>query len=343
MSLEDKKYYMSVDGGGSKLSVILFDEDFRILGRGFSGAINPRFVSDRMIRRNFETGISDCLKYASVTQIDKLYIAMPGPNDLFAYMLSKRVKLNHYRLMSEGENSLMGGIFTKQGVVALSGTGNGIFNVDAEASTHMGGWGGLFDDEGSGYSIGRAALNAAVKSFEKRGPLTILPERIVEYWQLIRFNDIIDHVYSSDNYRGLIASLANLVVDSASEDPVCCGILQQAGLDMAQLVIAMFDRDELTPDLPIMVAGSVWKDNPCMFASFYRAVTSAVQGAVICFPWYEAVIGGAIASVYEQIDHLDKHKIKKLKEAFPEFRYNVGRTEQLLQEDAYSQVHIGPV
>ncbi len=107
MPESNNKYYMSVDGGGSKLSVILFDEEHKIVGRGYSGAINPRFVSDRMIRRNFETGIVDCLKYTGVTHIEKLYIAMPGPVDLFAYMLSKRVKLNQYHYMSEGKTACL--------------------------------------------------------------------------------------------------------------------------------------------------------------------------------------------------------------------------------------------
>lgn len=342
MDCATKKYYMSADGGGSKLSVILFDQDLKILGRGFSGAINPKFVSDRMIRSNFEIAITNCLKYTNITHIDTLYIAMPGPIDLFAYMLSKRVRLNRYRGLTEGENSLFGGIFAKRGVVALSGTGTGIFNVNGTQSTHMGGWGGLFDDEGSGYSIGRAALNAAVKAYEKRGPFTILPELIVDKWQLIRFNDVVNHVYSSDDYRGLIASLTNAVVDAAAEDVICCEILYQAGLEMAQQVIAIFGRDQIPDDVPIMVAGSVWKDNPFMFRAFHQAVTKAIPGCVIYFPWYEAVIGGVIAFLYEQKEVIEEELIQKIKTYYPDFRYNVGRSEQFLNEKAFQNVRIGP-
>ncbi len=324
MPESNNKYYMSVDGGGSKLSVILFDEEHKIVGRGYSGAINPRFVSDRMIRRNFETGIVDCLKYTGVTHIEKLYIAMPGPVDLFAYMLSKRVKLNQYHYMSEGENSLLGGIFARHGVVALSGTGTGIFHVGGPHGSHMGGWGGLFDDEGSGYSIGRAALNAAVKSYEQRGPPTFLPELIVEKWQLIRFSDVINHVYGSDDYRGLIASLTNLVVETADRDEVCRIILQNAGVEMAQQVIALFERDKIRHDLPVMVAGSVWKGNPHMFFAFNKAVTKAIDGVIVHFPWFEAVIGGAVACLYEKQETLDATAIAKLKNDFQDFRYQVG-------------------
>ncbi len=330
MTIADQKYYMSVDGGGSKLSVILFDENNKILGHGYGGAINPRFVSDRIIRRNFEKSINECLQRSYANRIDKLYIAMPGPMDLFAYMLSKKVKLYQYTGMSEGENSLQGGIFSRKGVVALSGTGSGVFYINEKEMAHLGGWGGLFDDEGSGYSIGRAALNAAVKSYEKRAEKTTLPELIVEKWQLISFRDVINQVYSSDDYRGLIASLTNLVVEAAETDEICKQILQQAGLEMARQVNAMYRREGIADDIPLMIAGSVWKENPYMFAAFYKEIAAANDNILIHLPWFEAVVGGAVASIFDQAGTVDTKAISNLKSSFSQFRYRPG--ENLLQK-----------
>lgn len=341
MACSEDRYYMSVDGGGSKLSIILFDEQLNLVGRAMSGAINPLFVSDQLILRHFEDGIEGCLRNSNVTRIEKLYIAMPGPADLFASILGKKVVLSEHQRMSEGMISLLSGIFTHRGVVALAGTGNGIFNVNGRDSTHMGGWGGLFDDEGSGYSIGRAALSAAVKSFEKRGTDTILPNLITEEWHLSNFRQVVHHVYKSDNYRGLVASLTNLVVDAAQSDAVSEHILLQAGQDMAQQVVSLFRRDGIPADVPIMVAGSVWKDNPVMFRSFYQKVTADLPDSHIYFPWYEPVIGGVVASQYEKHQQLSNAQLTHVMHAFPDYRYKVGRSTLLLEQTGFQQAHIG--
>jgi N-acetylglucosamine kinase-like BadF-type ATPase len=36
---------LAVDGGGTKLSAILFDEEFQLLGRGMSGGVNINHTS----------------------------------------------------------------------------------------------------------------------------------------------------------------------------------------------------------------------------------------------------------------------------------------------------------
>ncbi len=226
--------------------------------------------------------------------------------------------------MSEGENSLQGGIFSRKGVVALSGTGSGVFYIDGKEKAHLGGWGGLFDDEGSGYSIGRAALNAAVKSYEKRGLKTCLPEMIVDYWQLISFSDIVKHVYTSDDYRGLIASLTNLVVDAADTDAVCRQILQQAGLEMAQQVNALYRRENIPEAVPVMIAGSVWKENLYMFLAFYKEIIAANSNVRVHLPWFEAVVGGAVACIYDRTGAVDTNAVSSLKNSFSSFRYQLG-------------------
>ena len=57
----------------------------------------------------------------------------------------------------------------KEAVIAISGTGSGVFYVREKAAGYgVGGWGALISDEGSGYYLGRLAALAAIRSYEKR-------------------------------------------------------------------------------------------------------------------------------------------------------------------------------
>ena len=46
-----QKYYMSVDGGGTKLAAVLYDDAFRLVGYGRGGSVNPN--DDRELNAGF--------------------------------------------------------------------------------------------------------------------------------------------------------------------------------------------------------------------------------------------------------------------------------------------------
>ena len=325
-----KRYYVSADGGGSKMSVILFDEDYKLCGYGRSGAINPRFVSNQVIRENFQQSIDQCFQNTQIDSVETLYIAMPGPMDLFAYLLSKRIKLKQYCKMSEGEMSLLAGVFSERGIVALSGTGSGVFFVNGQKSSNLGGWGALFDDEGSGYSIGQAALNAAVKSFEKRAAYTPLQELIVKEWKLLSLRQVIERVYESNDYRGLIASLVITVIEAARmNDLVSQKILQQAGIDMACQVISLVQRESIPLDQKVMIAGSVWKDNPYMYDAFQAKLNLHYPQLMISFPAFEAVLGGVIKTALTEYGSVSERIIRLVHDNYPGFIYRLDHTKCL--------------
>ena len=55
-----RKIYLSADGGGTKLRMLLFDEDFQILGEGMSGGVNLNSTTEPDARAN----IRQCLEQA---------------------------------------------------------------------------------------------------------------------------------------------------------------------------------------------------------------------------------------------------------------------------------------
>ena len=315
-------YYLSADGGGSKLAVMLFDDQMKLLGSGKSGPVNPRFVPMQMVHDNMISSIEQCLQRQKISSLSNLYISMPGPADLFASLLGQKIQLDKTTRLSEGEMALLAGRYADRGIVALAGTGSGVFNVNGEQSTHIGGWGALFDDEGSGYAIGTAAINAAIKSFDRRGRRTMLEKTVVEHFQLENLSSIIEHVYGSANYRGIIASLTVTVLRTADRgDRTARSIMQKAGYQMAGQVITLIRRDHLPPDQTVMVAGSVWKGNAYMFDAFSNRLKEKYPKMQLAFPVFEPVVGGAVKACRQLSKTIDNSTINCLTSEFMQYLY----------------------
>ena len=70
---------MALDGGGTKTLAILFDEDLNLLGMGRGGGMNTNFESMEVVKEHLTTCIHGCLAAAGVSQVDRFFIAGPGP------------------------------------------------------------------------------------------------------------------------------------------------------------------------------------------------------------------------------------------------------------------------
>ncbi len=66
------------------------------------------------------------------------------------------------------------------GIVLIAGTGSCCYGRAADGREwRAGGWGGRLDDGGSATALGLAAVRAAIRAGDGRGPATVLGERVV--------------------------------------------------------------------------------------------------------------------------------------------------------------------
>lgn len=317
-------HYMSVDGGGTKIIAILFDENFNCLASGKSGPINPNFMMIESVEANMSTCIKECLTGREDMILDVVYVAMPGPMELLLDVIKRQASIIQAYPVSEGYMSILAGIQRQQGIVALSGTGSGVFGIDNERQTHLGGWGSLIGDEGSGYDVGRQGILAAIRGFDGRGPHTVLQEMIMEAWKLTNMWDIVPIVYGANITRDVIASCSLLVSRAAMKgDRAAQDIFVAAGEEMAHQVIALMRRDGFDECTWITAAGSVWKGHPLMFERFKQVVTIRYPGVTVAMPLFEPVMGGVVreAMCLGSADRVDETVLQRLIAQFGSFLY----------------------
>jgi N-acetylglucosamine kinase-like BadF-type ATPase len=206
--------------------------------------------------------------------VDALVIGMGGadrPEDLQTLRALAREAIplkDHHnpqriQVMNDGWLLLWCGDMPGWGVGLISGTGSFAFGRDQKGHTsRAGGWGWRMGDEGSGYALGIAALNAVTHATDGRAPATLLTAKILTHWDLKKPSDLIPRIYRAPLTPGDIAQLAALVGQAAREgDAAALTIQENAARSLAEMVAAVVRNLEMKPDAPLTLAGGILVHN----------------------------------------------------------------------------------
>src|ERR1041384_2178791 len=178
-------YLLGVDGGGTKTLALLGDLDGNGLARGMSGPSNYNAVGFEAACSALESAIQLARKEYPGT-ISALCLGLAGagrPDDIarFQNWASDKFPGTAVRVLSDAEVLLRAGSPSGPALVLICGTGSIVYGRTITGELiRAGGWGYLFGDEGSGYTIGIAALRAVMQSYDGRGPKTLLSQLLLE-------------------------------------------------------------------------------------------------------------------------------------------------------------------
>jgi N-acetylglucosamine kinase-like BadF-type ATPase len=107
-----------------------------------------------------------------------------------------------------------------------------------DGRTHLrGGWGYLLGDEGSGYAIGRAALQHTLHSLEVSTTHRPLVDAVLSAIGVNKVLELTRAIYGSSHPRVAIAAIASHVIAFAEDgDADAQSIIDAAASDLAELV-----------------------------------------------------------------------------------------------------------
>lgn len=166
------------------------------------------------------------------------------------------------RLAHDSITSYLGALGDVHGAVVASGTGVVTLAVGADASCRVDGWGHIMGDAGSGYWIGREALDAVMRAHDGRGPATLLSDDVRSVWRDLETAYIL--LQSDPSRVSRVASFARAVARRAADgDPVALDISRRAGEQLALSVVAGLRRAGLEgADAPVAPIGGVFGSAP---------------------------------------------------------------------------------
>ncbi|MFZ9493361.1 MAG: N-acetylglucosamine kinase [Burkholderiaceae bacterium] len=149
------------------------------------------------------------------------------------------------------------------GHLVYAGTGAIAVHVDARGHCHRaGGLGGVLDDAGGGYWIGREALKRIWRAEDEEPGAWHRSALAMALMQRMGGSDwACTRAFLATADRGAMGALALIVAQVADRDEVAMDILEQAGRELARLGCILLRR--LGP-LPIALVGRVWQLHPAI-------------------------------------------------------------------------------
>jgi N-acetylglucosamine kinase-like BadF-type ATPase len=233
------------DGGGTKTAMHIIDLEGNILHKSVALGLNFNSSTKEELQSTIYTLVSDMSKmYGGLEACEMLCVSTAGISNPDATSFFKQTIKDmgltcEIIFVGDNEGALYGALGNSAGMVLISGTGSICCGKNKDGVKYRcGGYGHIIDDEGSGYAVGRDILSAAVQSYDKRIPKTILYDMVLEKVGGKCVEDIINYTYKKAKGKKDIASFAPLLIEALKEDDkYAVRICNKAALELVKLVI----------------------------------------------------------------------------------------------------------
>ena len=280
---------LAVDAGQTKIRAALDD------GRGPRSAVapgvvrvgphaGPDIVAERILAAVAELG--PLPEPAPRAAIGLSGFEAMGHDDLCLLADTFRGSLGLERLAiaTDGLTALLGAIGARDGVVVAAGTGTACLARHDQRYAKVDGWGSLLSDAGSGFAIGRAGLEAALRAYDGRGGSPRLMDAARSRYGTIE--QMPERIYAERVPTRAVASFAaDVATEAAGGDEVALAILRDAARELAISACAAAAR-VFEPGDPVLVsyAGNVFQAGDLVLEPFTRELQARRPGTSVVAP-----------------------------------------------------------
>lgn len=289
-----QSYLAAFDVGGTKLDAVLFDRSGRIVSHVRERGGIPLEIGEAAAERYYTEAVRRLISgfegqvatlYGSVATIEYF-------GDGMRERMREALSLPCVRLEGDGMSLISGVLGHHDGCSIICGTGSALFVRQGDEYWHTGGWGHLIDSCGSGFVLGRMALQAALRAHDKRAEPTLLLELTSRQcgqpiWE--------HYVKLYEGGRSYIASFAGTVFEARQAgDLVAKRIFDHCAGELAELVWVV--RRELGHGFDLVYNGGIFY-NCREYAEAVRAMSPSDVNAI--FSDVKPIYGCAVEAMHE--------------------------------------------
>lgn len=277
--------FLGIDGGGSKTSCVIGDEN-SVLGAGTSGGSNVIRVGEAQARESLGTVIRAACAEAKIipAQIKKTCVGIAGGARPEIANLVRRLLLElvggEIEIVGDQVIAMEAAFGDGPGVIVIAGTGSIAYGRNANGQlARAGGWGFAISDEGSGHWIGRAVVAASLRAYDQAGHDSTSPllEGIMKFWDVTLVEQLVVMANSAPDFSALLPTV--LAATEAGDD-IARNVLTQAGSELAALAGIVMDRIFGTDESAVVaVSGGVFCNCPLVRENFDENVQAAYPQA----------------------------------------------------------------
>lgn len=244
------KYFLGIDGGGTKTAFLLTDETGKTAARLQCRGCSYKDYGMEAVAKGLKKGVLQCLEEAGADEGSLRGIAVGLPcygesrrQDIkLKEILNKTFASIPHLITNDVEVGWAGSLGLKSGIHVVSGTGSIAFGKNSRRKAQRaGGWSSFFGDEGSCYWLGRRTMELFSKEADQRvsrGPLYEIIRREFALEEDMDFVDLMESSYVPSRSR--VASLQKLLLMAArAGDENARDLYRQAAGELGKMIAAV--------------------------------------------------------------------------------------------------------
>ena len=243
------KYYIGIDGGGSKTKFLCFDHAGRECGSATTiGTYCAQDGIDAVLSR-LKDGISQCLPEETDDVLIGFGMPAFGENRKLDALAAEKIRDAFFPMKVHIDNDSAigwaGSLAMESGISVVAGTGSIAYGRDTSGKTERcGGWHEFFSDEGSGYWLGKQLLQLFSQQSDGRLKKTVLYDLVRNELDLQEDFDMIALVNQRYAYsRKDTASLQKILLEAARMgDPHAIACYDQASEELSKLIVTVLKK-----------------------------------------------------------------------------------------------------
>jgi len=305
-------YIAGVDSGGSKTDIAFSSTNGKLLSYRRFGGTRIEIIGVNKALETIWGVMLDEIKQLGLP-VEKLQAVALGLGGLDSAEIYQAVQKKaraifpskcSISIWNDAQIGLYSGTFGRPGVCVVAGTGSLIAGMNEQKKwKRVGGWGSVFDDEGSAFNIGRLAVRACLRAKDGTGPPTILSDYIKSALGLKELEAVVSQLTWGEELIVRVASLAPLVDHVAQQgDPVACRILKSEAMMLAEHTLILIDSLNMKSNtIPIILVGGCF--NSLLFReTFIQHLSKKLnkklkKKAKFVRPLWRPVVGALIAAL----------------------------------------------
>ena len=292
-----EKYFLGIDGGGTKTALCLIDENLNMITTSISGPTSYDTVDLDTIKNNIIVGISQ-LSYAG--EIVSVFAGLGGvakseDKEIIKNLLLTIPSLSDSKIEVDNDvvNAYYSAFGDENGIVAIIGTGSVAYGINNGKTHRCGGYCYQEGDAGSSYDLGRKALQYYAKVIDKRMPETDFSKAIGQAINTYCFADLAHYFIKAT--RTEIASIARIVTQYQNNE-IAAKIINDSVDSMLEIIFTVY-RELKFEKVNFSIIGSLGNADTLYKELLFKKINESNYNIQYIKPKYEAYLGSSVKAI----------------------------------------------
>lgn len=294
---------LAVDGGNSKTDVVLLDGDGALLGFARGAQCSPEHLGlegavERLRALVDEVGLDG--RRAAFAEFLLAGVDFPDQEEEALAALEARGWAMRTEIANDTFAVLRAGTDRSWGVAITCGAGINCVGVGPDGRrVRFPALGAITGDWGGGYDVGLAALSAAARSADGRGPKTALERLVPAHFGFESPTDVARAIHRGELDDRRAIELAPIVLSATDDDPVAAAIEQRLADEIvafARAALARLDWSELPVD--VVVGGGLMRAaRPRLLARIEAGLEDSTVAATLRRTLEPPIVGASLLAL----------------------------------------------